>query len=55
MLSTSIVTGIDAGPSPRTCCNGFGYKNLLGAYHPPVVSLTDRFFFGSQRAGQNFL
>lgn len=51
MLSTSIVTGIDAGPSPRTCCDGFGYKNLLGAYHPPVVSLTDRFFFGSLRKG----
>ncbi|MDT0575907.1 sedoheptulose 7-phosphate cyclase [Croceicoccus sp. F390] len=51
MLSTSIVTGIDAGPSPRTCCDGFGYKNLLGAYHPPVVSLTDRFFFGSLREG----
>ena len=51
MLATSIVTGIDAGPSPRTCCDGFGYKNLLGAYHPPVVSITDRFFFGSLRAG----
>ena len=35
MLSTSIVAGIDAGPSPRTCCDGFGYKNLFGAYHPP--------------------
>ncbi len=45
MLATSIVTGIDAGPSPRTCCDGFGYKNLVGAYHPPVVSITDRFFF----------
>ena len=51
MLSTSIVTGIDAGPSPRTCCDGFGYKNLLGAYHPPVVSLTDRHFFGTLRDG----
>jgi len=51
MLSTSIVTGIDAGPSPRTCCDGFGYKNLLGAYHPPVVSLTDRFFFKSLEDG----
>ena len=51
MLATSIVTGIDAGPSPRTCCDGFGYKNLLGAYHPPVVSITDRFFFKSLRAG----
>ncbi|MEM1305849.1 MAG: 3-dehydroquinate synthase, partial [Planctomycetota bacterium] len=28
MLSTSVVAGIDAGPSPRTCCDGHGYKNL---------------------------
>lgn len=51
VIGTSIVTGIDAGPSPRTCCDGFGYKNLLGAYHPPVLCLTDRFFFGSLREG----
>ncbi len=51
MLSTSLVTGIDAGPSPRTCCDGFGYKNLLGAYHPPVLSITDRTFFSSLREG----
>lgn len=51
MLATSIVTAIDAGPSPRTCCDGFGYKNLLGAYHPPVVSITDRFFFKTLRDG----
>ena len=51
MLATSIVTGIDAGPSPRTCCDGFGYKNLFGAYHPPVVSITDRFFFKTLREG----
>merc|ERR1719197_1142254 len=42
MLCTSIVAGIDAGPSPRVCCNGFDYKNLYGAYHPPVMTLTDR-------------
>merc|ERR1719454_1413584 len=42
MLCTSIVSGIDAGPSPRTCCNGFDYKNLYGAYHPPVLTITDR-------------
>merc|ERR1719326_2075677 len=42
MLCTSIVSGIDAGPSPRVCCNGFDYKNLYGAYHPPVMTLTDR-------------
>ena len=51
MLATSIVTGIDAGPSPRTCCDGFGYKNLFGAYHPPVVSITDRFFFTTLHDG----
>ena len=51
MLSTSIVSGIDAGPSPRTCCDGFGYKNLLGAYHPPVLCITDRFFFATLHEG----
>jgi 3-dehydroquinate synthase len=51
MLNTSIVSGIDAGPSPRTCCDAFGYKNLLGAYHPPVLCITDRFFFGTLHEG----
>ena len=51
MLSTSIVAGIDAGPSPRTCCDGFGYKNLFGAYHPPILSITDRYFFKTLREG----
>ncbi len=51
MLSTSIVAGIDAGPSPRTCCDGFGYKNLFGAYHAPVLSLTDRSFFKTLQEG----
>ena len=51
MLSTSIVAGIDAGPSPRTCCDGFGYKNLFGAYHPPILSITDRYFFKTLRKG----
>lgn len=51
MLSTSLVAGIDAGPSPRTCCDGFGYKNLLGAYHPPILSITDRTLFSSMREG----
>ena len=51
MLSTSIVAGIDAGPSPRTCCDGFGYKNLFGSYHAPVLSLTDRYFFKTLREG----
>ena len=51
ILSTSIVAGIDAGPSPRTCCDGFGYKNLFGAYHPPILSITDRYFFKTQHEG----
>lgn len=51
MLSTSIVAGIDAGPSPRTCCDGFGYKNLFGAYHPPILSITDRYFFKTLKEG----
>lgn len=51
MLSTSVVAGIDAGPSPRTCCDGFGYKNLFGAYHPPVLSITDRTFFKTLHPG----
>jgi len=51
MLCTSIVSGIDAGPSPRTCCDGFGYKNLYGAYHPPVLTLTDRTFFNTLKEG----
>ena len=35
MLCTSVVSGIDAGPSPRTGCDGLGYKNVFGAFHPP--------------------
>jgi len=51
MLCTSIVSGIDAGPSPRTCCDGHGYKNVFGAYHPPILTLTDRSFFKTLRKG----
>ena len=51
MLCTSLVSGIDAGPSPRTCCDGFGFKNLYGAYHPPILTITDRFFFKSLDQG----
>lgn len=51
MLCTSIVAGIDAGPSPRTCCDGFGFKNLYGSYHPPVLTLTDRSFFRTLHHG----
>ena len=51
MLNTSIVTGIDAGPSPRTCCDGQGFKNAFGAYHPPVVTLTDRTLWKTMHTG----
>jgi len=51
MLCTSIVAGIDAGPSPRTCANDYGYKNLYGAFHPPVLTLTDRTLWGSLHEG----
>merc|ERR1712054_293839 len=51
MLCTSIVSGIDAGPSPRTCANDYGYKNLYGAFHPPVLTLTDRTLWSSLHEG----
>merc|ERR1719330_972588 len=51
MLCTSVVSGIDAGPSPRTCCDGDGYKNLFGTFHPPVITITDRSFFSTLRKG----
>ena len=51
MLCTTVVTGIDAGPSPRTCCDGFAFKNLYGAYHPPVLTITDRTFWKSLHEG----
>lgn len=51
MLCTSIVSGIDAGPSPRTACDGFGYKNLYGAYRPPVLTITDSSFFRTLHGG----
>jgi len=51
MLATSIVSGIDAGPSPRTCCDGKGYKNAFGAIHPPVVTLTDRTLWRTMHSG----
>jgi len=51
MLCTSLVSGIDAGPSPRTCSDGFGYKNLYGAYHPPVLTITDRTFWSTLKVG----
>ncbi|WP_199443768.1 3-dehydroquinate synthase family protein [Umezawaea beigongshangensis] len=45
MIGTSIVSAVDAGPSPRTCVNGTLMKNALGAYHPPVLTLVDRTLF----------
>ena len=51
MIGSSIVSGIDAGPSPRTCCDGFGYKNLLGAYHAPILTFLDRSFFQTMKTG----
>ena len=51
MIGSSIVSAIDAGPSPRTCCDGFGYKNLTGAYHAPILTITDKSFFKTLRRG----
>ena len=51
MLATSIVSGIDAGPSPRTCCDGHGYKNLFGAYHTPILCITDKSFYKTLEPG----
>merc|ERR1712232_535625 len=51
MLCTSIVAGIDAGPSPRTCCNDYGYKNLYGAFSPPVLTLTYRTLWSTLHEG----
>jgi 3-dehydroquinate synthetase/predicted O-methyltransferase YrrM len=47
MVNTSLVAAVDAGPSPRTCCDYGGYKNLFGSYHPPVLSIVDRSLFYS--------
>ena len=47
MLSTSIVSAIDSGPSPRSCCDAGGFKNLLGSFHAPVLNISDRSFFKS--------
>ena len=51
MVGSSIVSAIDAGPSPRTCCDGYGYKNLLGAYHSPILTITDRTLFKTLKIG----
>jgi 3-dehydroquinate synthetase len=52
MIGTTVVAAIDAGPSPRTCCNGNQFKNSIGAYHPPVLTLVDREFFRTLPKGQ---
>ena len=49
MLSTSIVSAIDSGPSPRSCCDAGGFKNLLGSFHAPILNISDRSFFKSLR------
>ena len=51
MVGSSIVSAIDAGPSPRTCCDGYGYKNLLGSYHTPILTIADRSFFKTLKIG----
>ncbi|MGK7880696.1 MAG: sedoheptulose 7-phosphate cyclase [Crocosphaera sp.] len=45
MIGTTVIAAIDAGPSPRTCTNGSQFKNSMGVYHPPVLTLVDRTFF----------
>jgi 3-dehydroquinate synthase len=51
MVGTTVVSAIDAGPSPRTCTNGSQFKNSLGSYHPPVLTLVDRRFFRTLATG----
>lgn len=51
MVGTTVVAAIDAGPSPRTCTNGKQFKNSIGAYHPPVLTLVDRSFFRTLATG----
>lgn len=51
MIGTTIVAAIDAGPSPRTCVNGKQFKNSIGVYHPPVLTLVDRTFFRTLATG----
>ncbi|NER22327.1 MAG: sedoheptulose 7-phosphate cyclase [Symploca sp. SIO1B1] len=51
MIGTTVVAAIDAGPSPRTCTNGSQFKNSIGAYHPPVLTLVDRNFFRTLETG----
>lgn len=50
-IGTTVVAAIDAGPSPRTCTNGTQFKNSIGVYHPPVLTLVDRQFFNTLDLG----
>ncbi len=51
MVGTTVVAAIDAGPSPRTCTNGSQFKNSIGVYHPPALTLVDRNFFRTLATG----
>ncbi|MBO1349863.1 MAG: sedoheptulose 7-phosphate cyclase [Hormoscilla sp. GUM202] len=51
MVGTTVIAAIDAGPSPRTCTNGKQFKNSIGAYHPPVLTLVDRSLFRTLATG----
>lgn len=51
MVGTTVVAAIDAGLSPRTCTNGKQFKNSIGAYRPPVLTLVDRSFFRTLATG----
>ncbi len=51
LVGTTVVAAIDAGPSPRTCTNGSQFKNSIGVYHPPVLTLVDRNFFRTLETG----
>ncbi|MFC0112516.1 iron-containing alcohol dehydrogenase [Kibdelosporangium aridum] len=45
MVATSLITAIDAGPSPRTGVNANTLKNSFGAFHPPLATFVDRTMF----------
>ena len=38
-------------PYIMLCTNNDGYKNLYGAYHPPVMTFTDRTFWSTLHEG----
>jgi 3-dehydroquinate synthase len=46
-VPTTLVGLIDAGIGAKTGINHDGYKNRLGAYHPPVAALLDRTFLAT--------